>query len=266
MSMDEQILEIRGEDVEQAIQDGLNQLNLSREEVSIEVLDEGSSGFLGIGGRNALVRLTVSGSAQMATASIAEAPAEEETPVSDGVPIDLEPDSDEGAEKVAEKQEELEVDDQQEAEVAQEIVSDLLRMMKVDATIDSHQTEPDDLTGERRWVIDIRGEDMGVLIGPRGETLNSLQYITRLMAGHTMRRRPSFIIDVEGYRERREQALARLAERMAEKALRRGQPLTLEPMPPNERRIIHITLRDNDQVYTESIGVGRQRKVRIFPQ
>jgi spoIIIJ-associated protein len=85
-----------------------------------------------------------------------------------------------------------------------------------------------------------------------------------LMAGHTMRRRPSFIIDVEGYRERREQALARLAERMADKALRRGQPLTLEPMPPNERRIIHITLRDNDQVYTESVGIGRERKVRIY--
>lgn len=266
MSVDEQILEIRGEDVEQAIQDGLSQLNLSREEVSIEVLDEGSSGFLGIGGRNARVRLTVSGTAQIAAASVAETPVVEDTPVSDGVPASLEPDGDERFKMATEIQEELEVDDQQEAEVAQKIVSDLLRMMKVEAIIDRHQTEPDDLTGERRWVIDISGEDMGVLIGPRGETLNSLQYITRLMAGHTMRRRTSFIIDVEGYRARREQALARLAERMADKALRRGQPLTLEPMPPNERRIIHITLRDNDQVYTESVGVGRQRKVRIYLQ
>lgn len=263
MSADEHILEIKGEDVEQAVQDGLNQLNVSREEVNIEVLDEGSSGFLGIGGRSALVRLTVRGSVQVAP-TIDKTPVEEDAPVADDVPVDLGTGSDENAEKVAEKQEELDADYQQEAEVAQEIVSELLRMMNVDNTIDRHQTEPDDLTGERRWVIDIRGEDMGVLIGPRGETLNSLQYITRLMTGHTMRRRPSFIIDVEGYRERREQALARLAERMADKALRRDQPLTLEPMPPNERRIIHITLRDNDQVYTESVGVGRQRKVRIY--
>jgi spoIIIJ-associated protein len=265
MSLDEHILEIKGEDVEQAIQDGLNQLNLSREEVSIEILDEGSSGFLGIGGRNALVRLTVSGSAQ-AAASVAESAVVEASPPVEEAADDPGPDDAESAEMADEKQEDLDADYQREAEVAQEIVSNLLRMMEVEATIDHHQTEPDDLTGERRWVIDIRGEDMGVLIGPRGETLNSLQYITRLMAGHTMRRRTSFIIDVEGYRERREQALARLAERMAEKALRRGQPLTLEPMPPNERRIIHITLRDNDQVYTESVGVGRERKVRIYLQ
>jgi len=77
--------------------------------------------------------------------------------------------------------------------------------------------------------------------------------------------RPTFILDVEGYRTRREQALARLADRMASKVVKRGQPMTLEPMPPNERRIIHITLRDDERVHTESFGDGRQRKVRIYP-
>jgi len=104
-----------------------------------------------------------------------------------------------------------------------------------------------------------------MLIGTRGETLNALQHVTRLMTGHTMHQRPTFILDVQGYRSRREQALARLAERMANKVIDRGRPMTLEPMPPNERRIIHITLRDDDRVYTESFGDGRQRKVRIYP-
>jgi spoIIIJ-associated protein len=136
--------------------------------------------------------------------------------------------------------------------------------MQIDSTIDLRQSEPDDLTGERRWIVDIAGEDMGVLIGPRGETLNSLQYVARLMTGHQILRRPSFIVDIEGYRARREQALARLAERMADKVVNRGHSMSLEPMPPNERRIIHITLREDDRVYTESIGEGRRRKVKIF--
>ncbi|MDX1614937.1 MAG: R3H domain-containing nucleic acid-binding protein, partial [Candidatus Promineifilaceae bacterium] len=115
-------------------------------------------------------------------------------------------------------------------------------------------------------IVKVHGDDMGALIGPRGETLNALQYIARLMTGHVSHRLPSFIVDVEGYRARREQALARLAERMAAKALKRGQPVTLEPMPANERRIIHITLRDDERVHTESSGEGPKRRVRIFPQ
>ena len=138
--------------------------------------------------------------------------------------------------------------------------------MQIQASITTRQTEPDDLTGERRWVIDIRGDDLGILIGPRGETLNSLQYLSRLMVGHALRKRPKFIIDVEGYRERRELALARLAERMATKTIQRGRPVSLEPMPPNERRIIHITLREDDRVYTESAGEGDRRRVRIYPK
>jgi spoIIIJ-associated protein len=136
----------------------------------------------------------------------------------------------------------------------------------MDVETSTRLTEPDDLTGQQRWIIDISGQDLGVLIGPRGETLNALQYVARLMTGHTLHRRPLFIIDVEGYRTRREQALARLAERMADKAVKQGRPVSLEPMPPNERRIIHITLKDNDDVFTESAGEGNRRKVRIFPK
>ena len=152
-----------------------------------------------------------------------------------------------------------------EAEYASEVVTSLLDKMGIEASMTVSQTEPDDLTGEVRSVIDVRGKDMGVLIGPRGETLNALQYVARLMTGHKLRQRTTFIVDVEGYRERREQSLASLAKRMADKAVRGGRPMTLEPMPPNERRIIHLTLRPDERVYTESTGEGRRRKVRIYP-
>ncbi len=137
--------------------------------------------------------------------------------------------------------------------------------MQVEATISSHLTEPDDLTGKQLPVVDINGDDLGVLIGPRGETLDSLQYISRLMVGHSTRQRANFVIDIEGYRERREQALSRLAERMANKAVKRGSPVTLEPMPAYERRIIHMALRESKDVKTESTGEGNRRRVRIYP-
>lgn len=258
MVSDEKVLEIRGEDVAQAIEAGLAQLNLDREDVNIEVLDEGSSGFLGIGGREAQVRLTVK-----PDRSVMEGPPPQTGDIIDVVAEEMVLEPTTGVEAL-ETQQPLELEEPPEEEVAEDIISTLLDMMQIDATIDLRQSEPDDLTGERRWIVDITGQDMGVLIGPRGETLNSLQYVARLMTGHLIQRRPSFIVDIEGYRARREQALARLAERMADKVVNRGHPMSLEPMPPNERRIIHITLREDDRVYTESIGEGRRRKVKIF--
>ena len=85
------------------------------------------------------------------------------------------------------------------------------------------------------------------------------------MVAHRLHRRSNFVVDVEGFRQRREQALTRLAERMAEKARQRGEPISLEPMSAYERRIIHMTLRGAEDVYTESTGEGKQRRVRIFP-
>jgi spoIIIJ-associated protein len=154
----------------------------------------------------------------------------------------------------------------EEREVALEIVGDLLEKMQVEAKVGVHLTDRDELSGQRRLVIDIRGDDLGVLIGPRGETLYAFQFVARLMAGHVLRHRPYFIIDVEGYRERREKALARLADRMAGKVVKSGRATTLEPMPANERRVIHMTLRENREVFTESTGEGNRRRVRIIPE
>lgn len=253
MAADERDLEIQGASVEEAINNGLAQLGVARNDVIVEVVDEGSSGFLGLGGRDAVVRLKVLGQPKFEKPAVepASEPAEGEPLVVDDL---SKPAVDEG-----------EGDRASEADYALEVVTTLLDKMGIEASMTVSQTEPDDLTGEVRSVIDVRGKDMGVLIGPRGETLNALQYVARLMTGHNLRRRTTFIVDVEGYRERREQSLASLAKRMADKAVRGGRPMTLEPMPPNERRIIHLTLRPDERVYTESTGDGQRRKVRIYP-
>ncbi len=153
-----------------------------------------------------------------------------------------------------------------EGEAAVEVLSELLDKMHVTAQVSVSQSEPDDLTGQRVNVVAINGEDLTMLIGPRGETLDALQFLGRLMVAHKLHRRANFVVDVEGYRQRRVQALTRLAERMADKARQRGEPISLEPMTAYERRIIHMALRDVADVYTESAGEGKQRRVRIYPK
>ncbi len=254
MAANERDLEVKGASVEEAIDAGLAQLGVARSDVIVEVVDEGSSGFLGIGGRDAVVRLKVLGQPKFEEKTVAPEP----PAMAAHGPADIE-----GEEPSTEPQ--VREADTEEDDAALDIMTTLLDKMNVEASITIRQTEPDDLTGEVRSILDIRGQDMGVLIGPRGETLNALQYVTRIMTGHQLKQRTTFIVDVEGYRARREQALASLATRMADKAVRAGRPMTLEPMPPNERRIIHLTLRKDDRVHTESTGEGRRRKVRIFP-
>ncbi|MFZ0548969.1 MAG: RNA-binding cell elongation regulator Jag/EloR [Candidatus Promineifilaceae bacterium] len=256
MAVEKRELEVRGENVEKAVEAGLAQLGLTRNDVTIEVLDEGSGGFLGIGSRDAIVRLTVKAASQ-------EAPQQEEAPVQE-TPVQEKEAAPAAAADIESTEEMPELSSANEREVALNIVNTLLEKMQVSAETTISLSEPDDLTGESRWVIDIEGNDLGVLIGPRGETLNSLQYVARLMTGHKLHDRPYFIVDIEGYRSRREQALARLAERMAKKVVARGKAMNLEPMPPNERRIIHMTLRDHDKVFTQSRGEGSRRQVRIL--
>jgi spoIIIJ-associated protein len=116
------------------------------------------------------------------------------------------------------------------------------------------------------WMLDVRGQELGGLIGYKGETLVALQYVTRLIASNQLGRRANIVIDVEGYKSRKETMLKRLAKRMADQAIERGRTVSLEPMPPHERRIIHLALRDNPAVTTESVGDGDKRKVTIVPR
>jgi spoIIIJ-associated protein len=138
--------------------------------------------------------------------------------------------------------------------------------MGVEAVIKSHWGEPDAPGKVRPLLVDVHGDDLSLLIGRRGETLSALQYVTRLIVGKELHKPVAIVIDVEGYRARREETLRRLARRMAEQAIDRNRTMSLEPMPANERRIIHLELKDNPNVTTESVGEGNHRKVTIIPQ
>lgn len=265
--MGQKVIETKGSDVEAAIQAGLAKLGLSRDEVEIEILDQGSKGLLGIGARQAQVRLT----AQTVAEPVVEPVVVEDVtpePEIEPVVVELEPEPAPRKTAVAPAEEDEETITARETErdAAVEIVSELLEKMHTEATLTTSLSEPDDVTGRIINVLEIHGDDLSTLIGPRGDTLNALQYISRLMVGHKLRTRAGFVIDVEGYRQRREQALARLADRMARKVAKNKRPMSLEPMPPHERRIIHMTLREDTYVYTESTGEGNRRKVRIIPK
>lgn len=252
-------IEVRGADVEKAIEAGLQKLGVGRSDVIIDVIDEGSRGLLGIGSREAVVRLVA------LSAPAPEPAAKKAAPTPKPTPTPPKPKTAVPAKANGSEVEVTEADAEEQA-VAHDVLATMLNKMGIDAELTASVSEPDDITGRKVNVFDIEGEDLGVLIGPRGETLNAMQYLARLMVGNQRQQRATFIVDVEGYRKRRQQALARLAERMAKKVINRRRPVSLEPMPPHERRIIHMTLRENDEVYTQSSGEGKRRKVRILPK
>lgn len=234
-------IEIIAPTVEEAISRGATELGLAQDELEVEVLDHGSRGVFGLGARQARVRLTIKDAAP-------EAPERErrpEPPSADEAPLS---------------------DDEEALRVTREAVTDLLERMGFQARIEARWEEPTPPGSVRPLMVEIHGHDLGILIGRRGETLSALQYITRLIVGKELRQPIAVVIDIEGYRRRREQQLRRLARRMAQQVTERGKTMALEPMPANERRIVHIELRDHPNVYTESIGEADRRKVTIVPR
>jgi spoIIIJ-associated protein len=140
-------------------------------------------------------------------------------------------------------------------------VDNLLRAMKVSA---SATVRPQSTDAGDTIEMDVEGEDSGLLIGRRGETLRALQFIANLLVGRRVEGR--VIIDVEGYLERRYASLRTLAVRVAERVAATGRSITMEPMASSERRAIHMALADHAQVTTESTGVGEGRKITVLPK
>lgn len=148
-------------------------------------------------------------------------------------------------------------------QVARQALQGLLNKMRLQAHIAAQWGEARD-GEERPLVLDVEGDDLSLLIGRRGETLAALQYILRLIVNKQLNTITNIIVDVESYKSRREEQLKRLAQRLAEQATQQRRTLSLEPMPANERRIVHLTLRDHPDVLTESVGEGEFRKVTII--
>lgn len=152
--------------------------------------------------------------------------------------------------------------------IAKETLETLLSLMGLSGTvIPSDEFTSTDDNGELTSIgLNIEGEDLGILIGRRGQTMVSLQYIVRLIMAHKMQVQLPIVLDVEGYKQRRCEGLRILANRLADEVKTRKTPFTMEPMSAFERRIIHITLADHPDVITESIGIGESRKVVITPK
>jgi spoIIIJ-associated protein len=145
-------------------------------------------------------------------------------------------------------------------EVAKEVLESLIKLMKITAEVTVLQAN----TGELPVTLNIEGEDLGVLIGRRGQALASLQYVVRLIVAEKLKVWVPINVDIAGYKKRRYESLQSLALRLAEQVKRNRRLIMLEPMPADERRIIHIALADNPDVTTQSMGEGDMRKVAIL--
>ena len=276
--------EFRGKTVEEATETGLAALGLKRSQVEIEILSRGSRGLLGFGAEDARVRITRIAPVQNETPPKRQAPASQKEPVKaqpaqpDKPAASAKPAQPDKADPqrtansaaqppAADAAPAAPLTDDEVGAIAAELLQGMLDRMDMRAQVqvvdyrgvlDAGQDPP--------LVLNIEGEDLGILIGRRAETLAALQYLTRLMVNHRAHRWVNLVVDVEGYKARREEQLVRLAERMAERVVSTGRAVALEAMPPRERRIVHITLREHPQVTTQSVGEGEQRKVTIVPR
>jgi spoIIIJ-associated protein len=265
MASEKSSVDVFARTVDDAVEQGLAQLGLARDQVEVEVISAGRSGVLGIGAQDAQVRLSALPAAPSATqAGVAQEPTSgvELTEVTEP-PARLEPVGEPGPAGEAA----LPGTQPQVAELAARLLQGLIDHMHIQGRVVVRAAEDLADDGESSpQVLDITGRDLGVLIGRQGETLQALQYLTRLMLNKSLARWEPVIVDVESYRARRRRLLRQLALRMAERAITSRRRVILEAMPAHERRIIHLTLHDHLQVTTRSIGEGEHRKVTIIPK
>ncbi len=153
-------------------------------------------------------------------------------------------------------------------ETARGILEKLLELMELPATVSLSEefTSIDEEGNTSSIGLNIEGEDLGILIGRRGQTMASLQHIVRLIMAYRTQERLPIVLDVEGYKQRRCEGLRALALRLADQVTTRTMPFAMEPMTAFERRVIHLALADHPDVMTESTGVGEDRKVVITPK
>ncbi len=255
MPLEKTTLEMIAPTTDEAIANGLKQLGITEDMVEIEILDAGSRGLLGIGGRQSRVRLTLKSQSDVEPIANEKAPSNhksvEMVDYREAKSIDPSTLSD---------------DERQYLKVARTVVVELLERMRVKAVVEPCYIAPEDDKDERIILVDIQGDDLSILIGRKSETLNALQYISSLIVSKELGKWVPMMIDVQGYRKRRDRQLRQLGRKMAEQAIQTGRRQVLEPMPANERRVIHLELREHPQVITESMGEEPYRKVTISPK
>ena len=275
-----------GKTVEEALEAALKELNLTKEEVDYTVLIEPKKGFLGFGKKEAKILVTPKADTISLKSENKEEPTVAES-LKEKV-VSFGEKTTESAEtvlrKVGEKADELTavsaavkntlaerknkrpanenvkefVVDDAVVDEAKEFLAKIFKAMKIEVVMEKFVNKKDGCV-----VLKLHGDDMGILIGKHGQTLDSLQYLTNLVANKNTENRVHIVIDVENYRDRRAETLTRLAKRLADKVKKSGERIVLEPMNPHERKIIHTALQNDNKITTLSEGSEPFRKVVI---
>lgn len=273
---------ITAKTIEAAVEEGLKQLGITRVEAVVHVVEKPSSGLFGlIHKKMAVVDISAPDIQEetpeeaapeapaeepkaeaapapetVQTEEAPEAPAEEAAPQAEEAPAEA-PEAEEPTEGKDEKETSFDPEEQKKAaEEAKKFLENVFKGMHLTVTMER-------MMNEERILFNLRGEGLGILIGKHGQTLDALQYLTNLAAGKAVKGRYFIMLDVENYRERRQDTLEALARRLAGKVKRTGEAVKLEPMSAGERRIIHLALQDDPAVTTESEGEAPYRYVTI---
>ncbi len=229
-------VEATGKTVEDAIQNALEQLGASRDAVTVRVLSAGSGGLFGLGGEETRVLVELKPEGAPAETAPAEPPPDDAAPA---------PETDEPELPLAQEQ----LDD------ATELLREFFHHLGSEVNVE--------VTGVEPLRLNVAGEGADAFIGKRGSTLRSIQFLFNLMLTKQLGEHGLVVVDVGGYRQRREELLTGMARRLADLVRENGKAITLEAMPPHERRIIHLTLADDEDVATHSTGAGDDRRVVI---
>lgn len=238
-------IEMTGKTVDEALEAALAELHTTRDNVDVEILEEAKDGLFGLfGSRKARIKVTVK--AMQGEVQEAELPAETimetETVVSE----------------LEVKQLKTVLNNEEAIKTAKEFLLKIFAAMNIKVVMEKFVSKEDGAV-----TFKLHGADMGILIGKHGQTLDSLQYLTNLVANKNSADRIRIMIDIEDYRERRAHTLTRLALRLAERVKRSGERVVLEPMNPHERKIIHMALQNDSRVNTLSEGEDPYRRVAI---
>ena len=268
--MYERYLEMTGKTEDEAIAAALGELNLERDDVSVEILERSKSGFWGLGSTPAKVRITYQSDEPLEPEAepVADPISTSEPATPPAAPVKTEevaPPAESAAKKNIERprrerperRERVRVPaTDEQVEKAREFLNGLLSRMEIEASIDIAKTE-DGMT------IEISGPNMGLVIGRRGDVLDNIQQLTSHVVNAGCRERARVIIDTEGYRARRADTLTQLALRTADKVVRFRRNMTLDPMNAYERHVVHTALQEVADIRTFSVGNDPNRKVCI---
>ena len=244
-------LEMRGKTEELAVAAALAKLGMDRDEVSVEILERAKSGFLGIGAVPALIRVSYEAPDEIVEAPKREKPAPKQEKQSPKQEKTRKPEKPQSTAPAAA------VDEPADYAAIRSFLSGLLKRMNVEAGIEIRPREKGGVT------VNLTGEGMGAIIGRRSETLDAIQHLTNYVVNRGSDKRMHINVDAESYRSKREESLTRLAEKMAEKAIKYKRSMALEPMNSYERHVIHTALQNYEGVTTSSTGVEPNRRVVV---